>query len=84
MESEAKAGAFTLDPKLARLFEDASSPAPARFDEAFEAGQLAGPHGPKFVGYGRRELRHHWQNWRGTIGLAAGMAALALALVVLK
>ncbi len=41
---------------------------------------LAGEHGPEFVGYGRRPF---WANWKGTIAIAAGIAAGAFAVMAI-
>lgn len=83
--SGAKAGAFNIAPSAAKLLEPTPEPMPwSDADAIFGDGQISGPYGPQFAGYGKMTLRLHWLNWRGTVGVAAGIAALAFALMALK
>ena len=81
-----KAGELRIGSGVSKLIEtQAAQEAPRSGELArasdFGEGQIAGPFGPQFVGFGPMALRLHWLNWRGTAGIAVGLAAASLALM---
>lgn len=83
--SAARAGAFNIAPSAAKLIEPAPEPMPwSDADAVFGEGQISGPYGPKFAGFGPMTFRLHWLNWRGTAAIAAGIAAIAFAIMVVR